>query len=139
MPGTIRAPHSSTISRAASRWAAIACSGWSCFSKRAEASVRRPSAFEVRMMFGPTQVAASISTRVVLSETSEIWPPMIPAMPLGPSPSQTSATSELKRRSTSSSVIIVSPSRRAAHHDPPAAHLVEVEGVQRLRRVQSIT
>ena len=63
------------------------------------------------MMFGPTQVAASISTRVVLSDTSEIWPPMIPAIPLGPSPSQTSAASELKVRSTSSSVTIVSPSR----------------------------
>jgi len=71
VPGTRRAPHSSTISRAASRWAAIACSGWSCFSKRAEASVRSPSALEVRMMFGPTQVAASISTRVVSSATSD--------------------------------------------------------------------
>ena len=56
--------------------------------------VRSPSAFEVRMMFGPTQVAASISTRVVSSETSEIWPPMTPAMPVGPSASQTSAISE---------------------------------------------
>ena len=63
------------------------------------------------MMLGPTQVAASISTRVVESETSEIWPPMIPAIPLGPSPSHTSAASELKVRSTSSSVAIVSPSR----------------------------
>ena len=110
MPGTNRAPHSSTINRAASRCAAIACSGWSCFSKRAEASVRRPSAFEVRMMFGPTQVAASIRTRVVCSDTSEIWPPMIPAIPLGPSASQTSATSDVKVRSTSSRVVIVSPS-----------------------------
>ena len=71
VPGTMRASHSSTIRRAASRWAAIAWSGCSCFSKRADASLRSPSAFEVRMMFGPTQVAASISTRVVVSETSE--------------------------------------------------------------------
>ena len=35
VPGTSRAPHSSTISRAASRCAAIASSGCSCFSKRA--------------------------------------------------------------------------------------------------------
>src|SRR5918992_298934 len=98
----MRAPQSSTISRAASRCAAIACSGWSCFSNRAEASVRSPSAFEVRMMFGPTQVAASIRTRVVFPDTSEIWPPMIPAIPLGPD------------------------------DDAAPAHLVEVERVQRL-------
>ena len=72
--------------------------------------MRSPSAFEVRMMFGPTQVAASISTRVVESDTSEISPPMMPAMPLGPSASHTSAMSELKVRSTPSSVAIVSPS-----------------------------
>jgi hypothetical protein len=63
------------------------------------------------MMFGPTHVAASIRTLVVLSETSEIRPPMTPAMPLGPSASQTSAISSLKLRSTPSSVVIVSPSR----------------------------
>ena len=62
----------------------MAVSGWSCFSKRADASVRSPSLREVRMMFGPTQVAASIKTRLVLSETSEIWPPITPAIPLGP-------------------------------------------------------
>ncbi len=61
------------------------------------------------MMFGPTQVAASISTREVSSETSEIWPPITPAIPLGPSASQTSAISVLKVRSTSSSVVIFSP------------------------------
>ena len=72
------------------------------------------------MMFGPTQVAASISTRVVLSETSETRPPMIPAMPVGPSASQTSATSEEKLRSTSSSVVILSPScaRRTMMREP---------------------
>jgi hypothetical protein len=116
----MRAPHSSTISRAARRCPAMASSGCSCFSKRADASVRSPSAFDVRMMFGPTQVAASISTRVVPSETSEIWPPMIPAMPLGPWASQTSATSELNVRSTSSSVTIFSPSRaRLTSMRPP--------------------
>ena len=63
------------------------------------------------MMFGPTQVAASISTRVVSSDTSEIWPPITPAIPLGPSASHTRAMSEVNVRSTSSSVVIVSPSR----------------------------
>ncbi len=62
-------------------------------------------------MFGPTQVAASISTRVVLPETSEIWPPMIPAMPDGPSASATTAIDGSSLRSTSSSVLNRSPSR----------------------------
>ena len=61
-------------------------------------------------MFGPTQVAASISTRVVPSETSEIWPPITPPMPDGPSASQTTAMLESSVRSTSSSVVIRSPS-----------------------------
>ena len=73
--------------------------------------MRSPSLREVRMMFGPTQVAASISTRVVESDTSDTRPPMIPAMPLGPSASHTSAVSASKRRATPSSVSIVSPSR----------------------------
>ncbi len=72
VPGTSRAPQTSSISLAASRWAAMAWSGWSCFSKRALASVRRPRLAEVRRMFEPTHVAASIKTRVVLLETSEI-------------------------------------------------------------------
>ena len=98
----------------------MAVSGCNCFSKRAEASVRSPSPRDVRMMFGPTQVAASISTRVVASETSETWPPMIPAMPLGPSASHTRAASESKRRSTPSSVTIVSPcrARRTTMREP---------------------
>ena len=62
------------------------------------------------MMFGPTHVAASISTRVVESETSETRPPMMPPIPVGPSASQTKAASELKVRSTPSSVVIRSPS-----------------------------
>ena len=37
------APHSSIISWVATAWASIACSGCSCFSKRPEASLRRPS------------------------------------------------------------------------------------------------
>ena len=132
VPGTMRAPQSSTISRAASRWAAIAWSGCSCFSKRADASLRSPSAFELRMMFGPTQVAASISTRVVPSETSETCPPMIPAIPLGPSASQTSAISGSKL-----ALDVVERDHplalgRAANDDLRAAHPVEVERVQRL-------
>ena len=59
----------------------------------------------------PTHVAASISTRVVASETSDTCPPMTPAIPEGPSASHTSAASLVNVRSTPSSVVIVSPSR----------------------------
>ncbi len=60
-------------------------------------------------MLTPFQVATSSSTRVVESETSETWPPMIPAIPEGPSRSQTSTASSSKLRSTPSSVVIFSP------------------------------
>ena len=43
VPGTSRAPQSSTISFDATRWARIARSGWSCFSNRVDASERRPA------------------------------------------------------------------------------------------------
>ena len=49
----------------ASACAYMHCSGASPFSKREEASLRRPSAHEVRWMFGPFQLATSSSTRVV--------------------------------------------------------------------------
>ena len=61
-------------------------------------------------MFTPFQLATSSRTRVVESETSETWPPMIPAMPEGPLRSQTSTVSASKVRSTPSSVVIFSPS-----------------------------
>ena len=61
-------------------------------------------------MLTPFQVATSSRTRVVDSETSDAWPPMIPAMPEGPSRSQTSTASASKVRSTPSSVVMRSPS-----------------------------
>ena len=66
--------------------------------------------FDVRRMFVPFQVATSSSTRVVDSDTSETWPPMIPAIPVGPLRSQTTTLSASRRRSTSSSVVMRSPS-----------------------------
>ena len=48
------------------------------------------------------------------SETSETWPPMIPAIPEGPSRSQTRTDSASKVRSTPSRVVICSPSARGA-------------------------
>jgi hypothetical protein len=110
VPGTSLAPQSSIMSFEATRCARIASSGWSCFSKRFEASERRPSLREVRRMLTPFQVAISSRTEVVVSDTSEASPPMIPATPEGPLRSQTSTASVSKRRSTPSSVRIVSPS-----------------------------
>ena len=83
-------------------------------------------------MFGPFQVAASISTRVVVAATSERAPPITPAIDVGPSASAIRTTSGSSRRSTSSSVVIVSPAAAAAHDEAPARDAVEVERVQRL-------
>ena len=55
-------------------------------------------------MFGPFQVAASIATRVVASETSLAAPPMMPADAGGPSASQTSTASSSNTRCSPSSV-----------------------------------
>ena len=87
VPGTRRAPVSSSMSRVATIWPSIACSGAKPFSKRPLASLRRPRTCEVRWMLGPFQLAASISTRVVPSWTSERSPPMTPAIEVGPSAS----------------------------------------------------
>ena len=64
-------------------------------------------------MLVPSQVAASSSTRVVVAETSETCPPMIPAIPVGPSRSQTTTLSASSVRSTPSSVVMRSPSAAA--------------------------
>jgi phenylalanyl-tRNA synthetase beta chain len=48
VPGATVAPHTSTINRVASTWASSADSGSRPFSLRPEASLRRPSASEVR-------------------------------------------------------------------------------------------
>ena len=50
-------------------------------------------------MLVPFQLATSSRTLVVSSETSETWPPMIPAIPEGPFSSQTRTVSASKRRS----------------------------------------
>ena len=106
---------------AASPWPSIACSGWSPFSNRPEASERSPSRVEVRWMLGPFQVAASISTRVVPGRTSERSPPMMPAIEVGPLSSAMTTMSGSSTRSTSSSVVITSPSTaRRTTSRPPA-------------------
>ena len=132
VPGTRRAPDSSIISFAATACPSIACSGWSCFSKREDASVRRPSRVEVRWMFGPFQVAASISTRVVPARTSERAPPITPAMLVGPSSSQITSISPSSVALDRVEGLDLLALARAAHHEPPAGDEVEVEGVHRL-------
>ena len=132
VPGTIRAPQSSTIRRAASRWAAIAWSGWSCFSNRALASERSPSRFEVSRMFGPTHVAISIRTRVVLlGDLGDLaaHDPGDAARPLGVA-DHGHVRVELALDAVEGRHLL--PRLRAPHDDPVAAHLVEVEGVDRL-------
>ena len=52
-----------------------------CFSKRVLASVRSASLEEVWRMLVPFQVAASIATVRVSSDTSLAAPPMMPPMP----------------------------------------------------------
>ncbi len=121
VPGTSRAPARPAISIAASAWPSMPCSGCRPFSKRPLASVRRPSRVDVRCRFGPFQVAASISTRVVVSRTSERSPPIRPAIEVGPSSSQMISVSGSSSRSTSSSVVSFSPSRaRLTTSRPPA-------------------
>ncbi len=121
VPGTIRAPQRSTMSRVATTCASSACSGARPFSKRAEASLRRPSAHEVRWMFGPFQLATSISTRVVPSPTSERAPPITPAIEVGPSASSITSISPSRRRRCPSSVSTSSPScARRTTRRPPA-------------------
>ena len=78
------APHSSIISLVAIACASIVCSGWSCFSNRVEASDWSPSVHAVWWTIGPSQLAASISTRVVASFTSLRSPPITPAIEVGP-------------------------------------------------------
>ncbi len=73
--------------------------------------MRSPSIDDVRRMFTPFQVAASSRIREVEPATSETWPPMIPAMPVGPSRSHTRTVCSSNVRSEPSSVVIVSPSR----------------------------
>ena len=83
--------------------------------------MRRPSRVDVRWMFGPCQVAASISTRVVPACTSERAPPITPAIEVGPSASSITTICASSVRSASSSVVMRSPSRaRRTTSVPPA-------------------
>ena len=98
------------MSFVATTCASSACSTDSPFSKRALASLRSPSFVDVAWMFGPSQLATSMSTRVVSSCTSERRPPMTPAIEVGPSASAMRQTSGSSTRVWPSSVTTCSPS-----------------------------
>ena len=136
VPGTIRAPHSSTISRAARRCACSASAGCSCFSKRLLASVRRPSFFEVLRMLVPFQVAASIATRVVSRDDLAARAAHDPADPGGPvrvadqhGVAVEDALLAVQRREALALA-------RGAHVQRRPGHAVEVVGVHRLAEQQ---
>ena len=133
VPGTSRAPDSSIISRVATPGASIACSGWSCFSNRPEASLRSPSFSEVRWMFGAVPVRRLHQhARGVRAAPRERAPPITPAIDVGPSSSSIRTMSRSSVRVCPSSVSTCSPSRGAADGELRAGHAVEVERVQRL-------
>ena len=87
-------------------------------------------------MLVPFQFATSSRTRVVAVGDLGDLAAHDPGDPGRPVASQTSTVSASKLRSTPSSVVIFSPSRGGADGQRPARHLVEVEGVQRLRGQQ---
>ena len=83
-------------------------------------------------MLTPFQVATSSSTRVVESLTSETWPPMIPASPVGPV-----AVADQHRVGVEAALDPVEGGHplalaRGADDDLAARDPVEVERVQRL-------
>ena len=134
VPGTSRAPVSSSISWVETAWPHIVISGASPFSKRPEASVRSPSRCDVRCRFGPFQLAASISTRVVLGCTSERWPPMMPAIDVGPVVVADQPHVGVQRALDVVERRHLLAVARPAHDEAAAGDEVPVEGVQRLAR-----
>ena len=87
-------------------------------------------------MLVPFQLATSSRTLVVASETSETWPPMIPAIPDGPV-----LVADEDGLGVEAALLAVEGRHRlallgGAHRQRPVRHLVEVEGVQRLRGEQ---
>ena len=87
-------------------------------------------------MLVPFQVATSSRTLVVCSETSETWPPMIPAMPEGPLLSQTRTVSASKAALDVVERLHLLAVGGGADRQRAVRDLVEVEGVQRLRGQQ---
>ena len=95
-------------------------------SNRTDASVLRPSRFEVQAIAMGAKYAASRSTRVVASDISDEAPPMIPPMPTGtPVASQmrqsaTGSESEPPTRRSMPSRVTTTSAGRAARTRRPA-------------------
>ena len=83
-------------------------------------------------MFGPFQFAASISTRVVPSLTSERMPPITPAIEVGPSASSITSMPRVERPLDLVQRGHLLAVARAPHDQRAARHQVGVERVQRL-------
>jgi hypothetical protein len=109
-PGSIVPPPNCTSSSATRSAAASGSVGSTPRSNRFDASdgslCRRP----VRKIETGSKCAASMTTCVVVAESSVVCPPMTPARPIGPESSVISRSSGDSVRSTSSRVVRVSPS-----------------------------
>ena len=104
-------------------------------SKRYAASVRSPSAREVRRVVAGSNHALSSSTRRVASVTSVLAPPMTPARPIARSGSAITHMESSSSRSWPSSVRKRSPRPAPPHDDRGLAHGDVVEGVQRVAQL----
>ena len=128
---TSSAPARSTSSRLARIAAGSAAYGSTPFSHLFDPSVRSARRSEVFSTPIGSKFAASSSTSLVSSATSESRPPMIAASATARSPSVIKRSDGSSSRCVPSSVRSVSPDVRAAHDDPAAGQLRAVEGVER--------
>ena len=103
-------PPCSTSSWATRSAAYDGSSGSTPRSKRLDASEGSLWRRAVRKIDVASKCAASITTWVVVSLSSVVWPPMTPAMPIGPVSSVISRSSADSVRVTSSRVVSFSPS-----------------------------
>ena len=119
-PGPRRTPGAAGRRRARSAWTPrrAACAGARCG--------RSWSARSARPRSPPS---------VVVSDSSVVWPPITPAMPIGPLSSVISRSSADRLRRTSSRVVIFSPSRGPSYDDR-AGELVAVVAVHRLAELE---
>ena len=115
LPSSINLPTTSPIPKSeisfiARRLAKSAISSGSPFSKRVDASLRRPSFLEVSLTLVLLKLAASKTIFVVSSVTSVSKPPITPAMPTAFAPSAIISISESSFLSSPSRVFKTSPS-----------------------------
>ena len=109
MPRAIAPPASSAMSSVARAEATTSASMSAPRSKRYAASVRRPSAREVRRIETGWNQALSSRTRVVLSVTSVSAPPITPARPTARRGSAITSIESSRTRSCPSRVVKRSP------------------------------